>query len=870
MKNEDVKAAPALAFVSLDAGEAVKASVFGRRAWKLARLTTLGLPVPPGMALSFESVRRMAQGGPVPDLPGLDAPGRLLAVRASAGERSWGGAHAIRNIGVGERSLTVLTGKLGAGPALRLYRNFIVDLSLLVHQLEPADFDALDPEVRKEDVGDPDRLRRLVDAMLTHYVDEVGEPFPQDPRDQFEQIARAMARSWNSPTARILRQAKGAPPDAGLGLIVQEMALGLGMGMCGVGDLQLVDSRTGEPGLFGSFRQNVPSGPEASRTLGLESCAATSDRESLEGMAPEALLTLKRSAEMASVGLGEAFRIEFSVHDGHASVLDALPVRRTARAAVRIAVDLARRGAISRETALLRIEPRSLIEHLHPQIDPSATRDVFGSGLAASPGAASGRIVFTAEAAQTAAAQDEAVILVRVETSPEDIRGMHSARGVLTLRGGMTSHAAVIARGIGLPCVVGASGLQLDFPARSLTTRDGRVFREGAIITLDGTRGEVMAGASEMIAPELGGAFSELLDWADAVRDLGVRANADTPAEARAARDFRADGLGLCRTEHMFFDEARIGAMRRMVLAEGEAVRRAALAELLPMQRADFVELFDIMRGRPVTIRLLDLPLHEFLPSTPDELAAFAASMSLSPEEVALRARALSEVNPMLGMRGVRLGLVMPEIYAMQARAIFEAAIAVNRDSRAPVVPEIMVPMVSATREVELVKQHIDAVANAVEAELGAAPDYKLGVMLETPRAALRAGDLAAHSAFLSFGTNDLTQMTYGLSRDDAGRFMRDYVNQGIYPEDPFHSLDVEGVGELILIAAGRGRAQNPGLDLGLCGEHGGDPSSVRFCKLAGFDYVSCSPFRVPIARLAAAQATLLSHRNLTEAAQIE
>jgi pyruvate,orthophosphate dikinase len=368
-----------------------------------------------------------------------------------------------------------------------------------------------------------------------------------------------------------------------------------------------------------------------------------------------------------------------------------------------------------------------------------------------------------------------------------------------------------------------------------------------------------MAGAPEMIPPELGGAFSELLDWADSVRGLGVRANADTPAEARAAKDFRADGLGLCRTEHMFFDEARIGVMRRMILADTEAVRSEALAELLPMQRADFVELFDIMRGLPVTIRLLDLPLHEFLPTSPEEIAEFAASIDLSPGEVLLRSRSLSEVNPMLGMRGVRLGLIMPEIYAMQARGIFEAALLVNRESSAPVVPEIMIPMVSANREVELVKERVDAVAAEVAAEQGALPRYKLGVMLETPRAALRAGDLAKSAAFLSFGTNDLTQMTYGLSRDDAGRFMRDYVNQGIYAEDPFHSLDVEGVGELILIAARRGRAQNPDLDLGLCGEHGGDPSSVRFCALAGFDYVSCSPFRVPIARLAAAQATLLS-----------
>ena len=436
---------------------------------------------------------------------------------------------------------------------------------------------------------------------------------------------------------------------------------------------------------------------------------------------------------------------------------------------------------------------------------------------------------------------------------------MHAARGVLTIRGGMSSHAAVSARGIGLPCVVGCSSLRIDLAAGTLTSLDGRVIRAGALVTLDGTRGEVLAGAPAMIQPELGGAFSELLDWADATRDMGVRANADTPDEARMARDFRVDGIGLCRTEHMFFDPERLAVMREMILADTDAERQAALDRLLPMQRADFIELFSIMRGRPVTIRLLDPPLHEFLPHEPADLRETAQATGLPLAQITARARELAEVNPMLGMRGVRLGVTMPAIYEMQARAIFEAAIEVNRDARAPVVPEVMIPLVSAEREVQLVKARIDAIAEAVQREQGVPLTYKLGVMVETPRAALRAGDLAACSAFLSFGTNDLTQMTYGLSRDDAGRFMRDYVNRGVFPEDPFHSLDLEGVGELMLIAARRGRARNPELVLGLCGEHGGDPSSVRFCRIAGFDYVSCSPFREPIARLAAAQASLLT-----------
>jgi len=833
--------------IPLDAGDRVRPETFGRRAYKLARLTSLGLPVPPGWALSATTVAALAEGGPMPELPGIDAAGRLLALRSSPERRSWGGPDALLNIGIGEAVLADLAARIGEAAALGLYHDFVRDFAHTVHGLPPEEFGRPPP-------CEPAALRAAVAQALQTFEAETGTGFPQAPREQLAQAARAMARAWNAPSARILREAGGAPSHAGMGLVVQQMAAGAGLGPFGFGEIQFVDGGTGAPARHGVFRSREG----ASVPLNGDEPPA--------GMSPAALAALERAAEAAAAGLGEAYVLDFALCDGSPAILDARPVRRTARAAVRIAVDLAKRGAISRRTALLRIEPRSLVEHLHPQIDPAAPRDVFGTGLAASPGAATGRVVFTAEAAQAAAAQDEPAILVRTETSPEDIRGMHAARGVLTVRGGMTSHAAVIARGIGLPGVVGASDLRLDFEARTLSAPDGRVLREGARITIDGTRGEVLAGAPAMIAAELGGAFSELLDWADAARDLGVRANADTPSEARAAREFRVDGVGLCRTEHMFFDDARIGVMREMILADTDKERQAALDRLLPMQRDDFTEIFGIMRGLPVTIRLLDPPLHEFLPSGPEAIAGYARAMGRTDAEITARARALSEVNPMLGMRGVRLGVVMPAIYEMQARAIFEAAIAVNRDARAPVVPEVMIPLVSANREVELVKARIDAVAEAVQREQDARLAYRLGVMVETPRAALRAGDLAASTAFLSFGTNDLTQMTYGLSRDDAGRFMRSYVNQGVFPEDPFRSLDLEGVGELMLIAARRGRARNPDIVLGLCGEHGGDPASVRFCKLAGFDYVSCSPFRVPIARLAAAQASILSESGGADA----
>ncbi|MBP7000139.1 putative PEP-binding protein [Amaricoccus sp.] len=856
MKPLDIAPAPLDAVVSLDAGDKVRDTIYGRRAHKLARMRALGLPVLPGLALSFDCVRELAEGGPMPALPVSFDDGRLYVLRSSPLSRSWGGAPAILDVGLGAATLPAVAARIGERRALAAMCGFVQAYAVSVAKLDPEDFEALGAGHDGRPVAGlaESEIASLLAAKKRLYEEETGAPFPEDPLDQLEGAARAMARAWNGASARILREARGAPADAGLGLIVQERARRGGDGLEGTGSVQTVDSRTGAPALVGQFLAAGGAGRPV---------PIAGEPEALEALAPQAVAALRSAAASASAGMGEAYQFDFGLGGGRVVIHDAVPVRRGARASVRIAVDLADAGAITRSEALLRVDPRNLVEHLHPQIDPAARRDVCATGLGASPGAATGRLVLTPEAAQAAAAQGEATILARAETTPEDIRGMHAARGVLTVRGGMTSHAAVIARGLGVPCVVGAADLRIDEAAGMITTPDGRVLREGALITIDGARGQVIAGAPAMIAAEIGGALSELLDWADAARDLGVRGNADTPAEARMARDFRADGLGLCRTEHMFFEEGRITAMREMILAETPAERRAALDRLLPMQRDDFRELFRIMHGLPVTIRLLDPPLHEFLPHGGEELAAVAAAMGLPEATIRARAEALAEVNPMLGMRGVRLGVVLPEIYEMQARAIFEAAIEVNRDDAAdPVTPEVMIPLVSANREVELVKARIDAIAADVQREQGATLPYKLGVMVETPRAALRAGDLAASSAFLSFGTNDLTQMTYGLSRDDAGRFMRDYVNRGVFHEDPFHVLDVEGVGELMLIAARRGRERNPDLTLGLCGEHGGDPSSVRFCKVAGFDYVSCSPYRVPIARLAAAQATILAHRE--------
>jgi pyruvate,orthophosphate dikinase len=548
--------------------------------------------------------------------------------------------------------------------------------------------------------------------------------------------------------------------------------------------------------------------------------------------------------------------LEFTIERGKLWMLQTRSGKRTGKAALKIAVDLANEGLITKDEAVLRVDPAALDQLLHPTINPDAERDLFATGLPASPGAASGGIVFTSDEAEALKAQGKKVILVRVETSPEDIHGMHAAEGILTSRGGMTSHAAVVARGMGKPCVSGAGGIRVDYQKETVSA-GGRVLKKGETITIDGSTGQVLAGAVAMQQPELSGDFAHLMEWADAARRLKVRANAETPADARAARSFGAEGIGLCRTEHMFFDQDRILAVRQMILADDEAGRRTALEKLLPMQRADFVELFEIMKGLPVTIRLLDPPLHEFLPKTDEEIAEVALAMGVSAERLRDRTQALHEFNPMLGHRGCRLAISYPEIAEMQARAIFEAAIEVADKTGEAVDPEIMVPLVATRAELDLVKGMIDKAAGLVEQERGKRPRYSIGTMIELPRAAIVAAAIAETAEFFSFGTNDLTQTTFGISRDDAALFLGKYTEQGILAHDPFVTLDREGVGELVSIGAERGRATRPDIKLGICGEHGGDPASIAFCEEIGLDYVSCSPFRVPIARLAAAHAAL-------------
>ena len=834
-------------FVEITPTAPVSTSLHGNRAKCLQRLIRLGLPVPKTVALSFPAVRAIATGH-VPDMAALleiFGPNPLLSVRPSSLDPDWGGPGAILNIGMNTHRHAELTQTLGHEAADTLFRRFIQGYGVHVARLDPDVFD--------EHEADADILQ-----LLEAYEYEADEPFPEDPERQLAEVLGSMARAWEGTTARLLRQAKGAPADAGLGLVVQSMALGLGPAESGSGVIQFVDPVTGERRITGRYL-GQSQGRDAVAE-GREALYLTRDPRgrSLEEVCPEVFEALKEHGEICRARLREEMQIEFTIQAGQLSILDAVRVPRSPRAQMQIAVSLAEDGIIEPKEAVLRIEPRALNELLHHQVDARQLRDVFAQGIAASPGAATGRLVFSSRAAQQSESREEPCILVRRETSPEDIRGMHASAGVLTERGGVTSHAAVIARGLGLPCVVGASDLRLNRKQKTITAPDGRVFREGDIITLDGSKGEVLAGAAKLLEPALDGPFGTLLGWADQFRDIRVRANADTPAEARMAHRFAAEGIGLCRTEHMFFDEERLTVMREMIFAARADDRAAVLERLLPMQRADFTALFEIMQGLPVCIRLLDPPLHEFLPHGREGVRDLADALDLPVADVTRRVESLSEFNPMLGMRGVRLGIAIPEIYDMQVRAIFEATVAANR-SGAPVVPEVMIPLVSAKREVELVKTRIDAVAAAVRVETGADFDYRLGVMVETPRAALRADEIAHHAAFLSFGTNDLTQMAYGLSRDDAGRFMNSYVSQGVFPEDPFHRLDIDGVGELLTIGAERGREGRPDVVLSVCGEHGGDPDSIAFCRAAGFDYVSCSPFRVPVARLAAAHLAIKS-----------
>ena len=870
-------------------GDATMKDLLGGKGANLAEMSALGLPVPPGFTVTtaacnhyFDAGKAYPEGlretiiaaltiveGQVGKRFGDPANPLLVSVRSGARASMPGMMDTVLNLGLNDATVEGLAKLAGDRRfAFDSYRRFIqmysnVVLGLDHHLFEEILDDRKDAlNVTVDTALSADDWQGVVEAYKGAVLEALGTAFPQDPHDQLWGALGAVFDSWMNDRAKFYRRMHDIPEAWGTAVNVQSMVFGNMGDDSATGVAFTRNPSTGENRLYGEFLINAQ-GEDVVAGIRTPQPLTRAAREEMGETAlsmEEAMPTVFAQFRDMVARLERHYRdmqdIEFTVERGRLYILQTRGGKRTAKAALKIAVDLAAEGVISREDAILRVDPASLDQLLHPTIDPNAERRVIAVGLPASPGAATGKIVFTAEAAELEGLGGDAVILVRQETSPEDIRGMDAARGIVTARGGMTSHAAVVARGMGRPCVSGAGEIAIDVAAGEMRAR-GKVWRAGDVVTIDGSSGEVLDGATPMVEPELSGDFAQLMSWADAVRRLKVRANAETAVDAKTARQFGAEGIGLVRTEHMFFDEGRIAAVREMILADDASGRRAALAKILPMQRGDFVALLNIMDGYPVTFRLLDPPLHEFLPHTEAELAAVAEATGLDAAKLLRRAGELRETNPMLGHRGCRLGVSYPEIYEMQVRAIIEAACEVAASGKATPVPEIMHPLVALPEEMAYLRALTDKVAREVMAEQGRTITYTVGAMIELPRAALCAGELAANAEFFSFGTNDLTQTTFGISRDDSGRFLNAYIDNGIFEKDPFVSIDIEGVGALIKMGAERGRAARPDVKLGICGEHGGDPTSIAFCEQIGLDYVSCSAYRVPIARLAAAQAAL-------------
>jgi len=868
-------------------GRAGDRNLLGGKGANLAEMSSLGLPVPPGFTITTEACntyfekkqaypdglreeveKALAEVGRIVGRRFGDRKNSLLvSVRSGARASMPGMMDTVLNLGLNDETVKALAEESGDERfAYDSYRRFIQMYSDVVLGVDHGNFEEILEDEKAKLGHDLDtelsatEWRAVIDLYKAKVKEELGEPFPQEPQAQLWGAIGAVFSSWMNQRAITYRRLHDIPESWGTAVNVQAMVFGNLGDDSATGVAFTRNPSTGDNQLYGEFLVNaqgedVVAGIRTPQNI-TEAArqAAGSDKPSLEKVMPDAFASFVDISSRLESHYRDMQDLEFTIERGKLWMLQTRNGKRTARAAMKIAVDMAAEGLISKEEAVQRVEPASLDQLLHPTIDPNAKRNVIGVGLPASPGAATGEIVFSSEVAEAAKKEGRKVILVRVETSPEDIHGMHAAEGILTTRGGMTSHAAVVARGMGKPCVSGAGSLRVDYRKGELIAA-GATMREGDLITIDGGNGQVLKGEVAMLQPELSGDFAAIMEWADQIRRMKVRTNAETPTDARTARSFGAEGIGLCRTEHMFFEGDRIVAMREMILADTEEGRRAALAKLLPMQRSDFIELFEIMAGLPVTIRLLDPPLHEFLPKTEEEIAEVAAVMGVDADKLRQRTEALHEFNPMLGHRGCRLAVSYPEIAEMQAQAIFEAAAEAGKKTGSPVVPEVMVPLVGIVKELEYVKQRIDDVARKVMEKSGRKIDYLVGTMIELPRAALRADAIAKEAEFFSFGTNDLTQTTFGISRDDAASFLEVYRKKDIIAQDPFVSLDVEGVGELVRIAAEKGRAARKGIKLGICGEHGGDPSSIRFCEEVGLDYVSCSPFRVPIARLAAAQA---------------
>ena len=869
-------------------GNTAMKNLLGGKGANLAEMASLGLPVPPGFTLSTDVCTSFYDNGnKYPDelsaqtndglktiekitgkLFGSNSNPLLLSVRSGARASMPGMMDTVLNLGLNDETVEGLAKLSGDRRfALDSYRRFITMYSDVVLGVHHHTFEDI-LEIYKDSQGynldtelSANDWAIIIDKYKSAVARELGYQFPQDPMKQLQGAIDAVFGSWMNERAVVYRRLNNIPAAWGTAVNVQAMVFGNMGDTSATGVAFTRNPSNGEKSYYGEYLINaqgedVVAGIRTPQTLTkLARLEMGEESLSMEEAFPEVFAELSETFDKLEDHYKDMQDIEFTVERGKLWLLQTRSGKRTAKAAFKIAVDMALSGQISSDDALLRIDPLSLDQLLHPTLDPNAKRDLLTMGLPASPGAAIGEVVFDSDEAEELRKAGKKVILVRTETSPEDIHGMHAAEAIITARGGMTSHAAVVARGMGRPCVSGAGDIRIDYEAKEFSVMN-RVVKRGDTLTIDGATGQIFFGSVDMMQPELSGDFSKIMNWADIAKTLKIRANAETPLDVTTAKDFGAEGIGLCRTEHMFFEENRLAHFREMILSSNKTGRQDALEKILPVQREDFATIFRIMEGRPCTIRLLDPPLHEFLPHTEDDIASVAKSLGLPKKELMLRSRELAETNPMLGHRGCRLGISYPEIYEMQARAIFEAQIIVESEIGKKLNAEIMIPLVSSPEELEILCNTIKKLADKIGAK-----NYSIGTMIELPRAALLAGEIARHAEFFSFGTNDLTQTTYGLSRDDAGKFLPDYVRAGIIEKDPFVTLDQDGVGQLINIATLKGRKTRSDIKLGICGEHGGDPSSIEFCHNLGLDYVSCSPYRVPIARLAAAQAAILSKR---------
>ncbi|MFR5265404.1 pyruvate, phosphate dikinase [Clostridium sp.] len=858
-------------------GNASMRNLLGGKGANLAEMTNLGIPVPQGFTVTTEACNKYYEdGGKIDDsiieeiysklekleeisgkkFGSLENP-LLVSVRSGARASMPGMMDTILNLGLNDDSVEAMA-NLTNNPrfAYDSYRRFIQMFADVVMGVEKRLFENLLDEMKDEkgykfdtDLT-ADDLKVLVEEFKDLYKKEKGEEFPSNPKDQLIEAVKAVFRSWNNPRAIVYRRLNDIPGEWGTAVNIQEMVFGNKGETSGTGVAFSRNPATGETGIYGEYLMNAQ-GEDV--VAGIRTPMPISQLEEQNKEIYDQFMDIVNKLEKHYRDMQD---MEFTIEDGKLYFLQTRNGKRTAQAALKIAVDLVEEGMLTKEEAILKVEAKQLDTLLHPNFDTASVKEAtpIATGLPASPGAACGKIVFTAEDAKVRHENGEKVVLVRLETSPEDIEGMIASEGILTVRGGMTSHAAVVARGMGTCCVAGCGELKVDEEAKTVTV-NGKVLTENDYISIDGSTGKVYGEALKTVTPEISGHFATFMGWADEIRTLKVRANADTPRDAKQAVDFGAEGIGLCRTEHMFFAEDRIAAVREMILAKDVEQRKKALAKILPMQREDFVGIYEALEGRAATIRFLDPPLHEFLPTDPKDIEALAKEMNLEVEEINNTIANLHEFNPMMGHRGCRLSVSYPEIAEMQTRAVIEAAIEVKQNKGFDVVPEIMIPLVGEIKELKYVKEVVCNTAKEVMDEKGVELDFKVGTMIEIPRAALTADLIAKEAEFFSFGTNDLTQMTFGFSRDDAGKFLNDYYEKAIYEQDPFAKLDQTGVGSLMEIAVQRGRKTREDIKLGICGEHGGDPSSIEFCHKLGLNYVSCSPFRVPVARLAAAQA---------------